>query len=152
MENLELFIDNRQPIDIDQAIIDDIKKGIVETLRYEEEDLNKEISLSFVDNQEIHELNKEFRGVDRETDVLSFPLSDEFGLGIGEEILGDIVISVEKAGEQAEEYGHSLKRELVYLTVHSCLHLLGYDHMEEEEKKDMRSREKEIMRRLDILR
>lgn len=152
MENLELFIDNRQTIDIDQEIIDQVKEAIIETLKFEEEDLNKEISLSFVDNDEIHQLNKEFRGVDRETDVLSFPLADEFGLGIGEEILGDIVISVEKAKEQAEEYGHSMKREVVYLTVHSCLHLLGYDHMDEDEKTDMRTREKEIMRRLDILR
>lgn len=91
-----------------------------------------------VDNNYIHKLNKEYRGVDRPTDVISFALEDngsmetEFG-----RVLGDIYISIDKAREQAKEYGHSLKRELSFLSIHGFLHLLGYDHMNPEEEKEM---------------
>lgn len=91
-----------------------------------------------VDNNYIHQLNKEYRGVDRPTDVISFALEDngsmetEFG-----RVLGDIYISIDKAREQAKEYGHSLKRELSFLSIHGFLHLLGYDHMDSEEEKEM---------------
>ncbi len=91
-----------------------------------------------VDNNYIHQLNKEYRGVDRPTDVISFALEDngsmetEFG-----RVLGDIYISIDKAREQAKEYGHSLKRELSFLSIHGFLHLLGYDHMNPEEEKEM---------------
>ena len=91
-----------------------------------------------VDNNYIHKLNKEYRGVDRPTDVISFALEDngsmetEFG-----RVLGDIYISIDKAREQAKEYGHSLKRELSFLSIHGFLHLLGYDHMNSEEEKEM---------------
>ena len=91
-----------------------------------------------VDNNYIHKLNKEYRGVDRPTDVISFALEDngsmetEFG-----RVLGDIYISIDKAREQAKEYGHSLKRELSFLSIHGFLHLLGYDHMDSEEEKEM---------------
>ncbi len=105
--------------------------------------------MSFVDNEEIRELNREYRGVDRETDVLSFPMEDEFLVG-GPILLGDIIISLEKALEQSVDFGHSLYREVAYLTAHSMFHLLGYDHMKEEEKNIMREKEKEIMRRLKI--
>lgn len=97
-----------------------------------------EISVRFVDNEEIHRLNREFRNIDRPTDVLSFPLGDadengemvfDVDLVTGAKLLGDIVISVEKAEEQAAEYEHSLQREIAFLTVHSMLHLLGYDHV-----------------------
>lgn len=91
-----------------------------------------EISVSFVNNEQIHKLNKEHRNIDRETDVLSFPLGEngeyDINLDTGAKMLGDIVISLEKAVSQAEEYGHSLNREVAFLTVHSLLHLLGYDH------------------------
>lgn len=91
-----------------------------------------EISVSFVNNEQIHKLNKEHRNIDRETDVLSFPLGEngeyDVNLDTGAKMLGDIVISLEKAVSQAEEYGHSLNREVAFLTVHSLLHLLGYDH------------------------
>ena len=96
-----------------------------------------EISVTFVTDEEIRELNAQFRGIDRATDVLSFPqfedvqdIPDE-----GPAVLGDVVISLERARAQAEEFGHSEKRETIYLFVHSILHLLGYDHMEEDEKK-----------------
>lgn len=107
-----------------------------------------QLSVTFVSLDEIHELNREYRGVDSPTDVLSFPqyenLEEEIP-EVGEICLGDVVICEEKAREQAAEYGHSFERELVYLFTHSVLHLLGYDHMEEAEKQEMRSREEEIM-------
>lgn len=91
-----------------------------------------EVSVKLVDNAQIHELNKAHRNIDKETDVLSFPLGVDgvydINLDTGDAQLGDIVISIEKAIEQAERYGHSLNREIGYLTVHSMLHLLGYDH------------------------
>ncbi len=117
--------------------------------------LDVEISLSFVSLDEIHELNREYRGVDRPTDVLSFPMfddQDELEAVCGESDeegqtvpLGDVVICMDKIIEQAEEFGHSRERETVYLFTHSVLHLLGYDHETEEEKKEMREREEEIM-------
>ncbi|MCD7774915.1 MAG: rRNA maturation RNase YbeY [Clostridiales bacterium] len=92
-----------------------------------------EISVRFVDNAEIHRLNNEFRGIDKETDVLSFPLGENGKYDInndtGAQMLGDIVISVEKAYAQSQEYGHTFQREMAFLTVHSMLHLLGYDHV-----------------------
>jgi len=114
-----------------------------------------EISVTFVDLDEIHELNKQYRGVDKPTDVLSFPQFDDLEEEIPEvcEIcLGDVVICEQKAREQAEEFGHSFERELVYLFTHSILHLLGYDHMEEDEKKAMRAREEEIMKQIGLMR
>ncbi|NLK43290.1 MAG: rRNA maturation RNase YbeY [Tissierellia bacterium] len=148
---MEIFIDNRQDkIQIDGSIHGLIEKTIEEVLLLEEESLNCEVSISFVDNMEIRELNREYRGVDKETDVLSFPLDDTFLVEEGPKLLGDIIISLEKALEQSIVFGHSLEREISYLTAHSMLHLLGYDHEEEEEKIIMRQREKEIMRRLGI--
>lgn len=114
-----------------------------------------EISVTFVDIDEIHELNKQYRGVDKPTDVLSFPQFDDLEEEIPEvcEIcLGDVVICEQKAREQAEEFGHSFERELVYLFTHSVLHLLGYDHMEDDEKKAMREREEEIMKQIGLMR
>ena len=114
-----------------------------------------EIRVTFVDLDEIHELNKQYRGVDKPTDVLSFPQFDDLEEEIPEvcEIcLGDVVICEQKAREQAEEFGHSFERELVYLFTHSVLHLLGYDHMEDDEKKAMREREEEIMKQIGLMR
>lgn len=113
-----------------------------------------EISVMFTDNEGIRSLNAEHRGIDRATDVLSFPMLeyDEDGEvfddpgDIEDELcLGDIVISLERAAEQAEEYGHSFEREVGFLTVHSMLHLLGYDHMTEEEEKEMFGFQREIL-------
>lgn len=114
-----------------------------------------ELSVTFVGLDEIHELNREYRGVDRPTDVLSFPQFEDLEEEIpevGEICLGDVVICREKAEEQAEEFGHSFEREMVYLFTHSVLHLLGYDHMEEDEKKVMRQREEEIMEQIGLMR
>ena len=116
-----------------------------------------EISLSFVSMEKIHELNNMYRQVDRPTDVLSFPLVEDFNEIDWEKeheeiLLGDVVICLEKARQQAKEYGHSEKREIVYLFVHSVLHLLGYDHMEDEDKAQMRRQEELVMDALDLKR
>ncbi|MCQ2560491.1 MAG: rRNA maturation RNase YbeY [Clostridia bacterium] len=115
-----------------------------------EEELEDEkltISVSFVDGEEIRTLNREYRGVDSVTDVLSFPqFAEDEDLEDWDEIsLGDVVLCKDRAREQAEEFGHSYERELIYLFVHSCFHLLGYDHEEEEDKKVMREKEEKVM-------
>ena len=143
-----------------QAVSDEILRKMEEAAAYGAElenldDERCEISVTFVDMEEIHELNKLHRGVDKPTDVLSFPQFEdvcEEAPEEGESCLGDVVICREKAAEQAEEFGHSFEREILYLFVHSVLHLLGYDHMEEGEKKVMRAREERIMEHTDVLR
>ena len=105
-------------------------------------------NLIIVDNEYIHELNKNYRGIDRETDVITFALEDEDSLIMPEEVernLGDIYISIDKARSQAEEYGHGLLRELSFLAVHGFYHLLGYDHMTEEEEKVMFKKQEEAL-------
>ena len=147
---MNILFDNRQDkVEIDEEIYKAIEKAIKEVLLLERKNLDYEISLSFVDNDEIRDLNRLYRGIDRETDVLSFPMEEGEAVFYGN-MLGDIVISLEKALEQSIEYGHSLLREIVYLTVHSMLHLLGYDHMIEEDKILMRNKEKEVMKNLQI--
>ena len=128
-----------------------------------------ELNITLTDNEEIHKINKEFREIDRPTDVLSFPMieyelpgdfawieedelaaEDCFNPETGELLLGDIVISVEKVIEQAREYGHSLERELGFLVAHSILHLVGYDHMEEEERRVMEHKQEEILAQMKL--
>lgn len=118
---------------------------------------NGEVSITLTNNEYIHKLNKQYRDIDRPTDVLSFAFADAEEPEIIDdendfEMLGDIIISVEKAQEQAEEFGHSLKRELAFLTVHGMLHLLGYDHMEEEERMEMEEEQRYCMEKLGISR
>ncbi len=125
-----------------------VKAAIGAALDFEDFTADCEVSVTFTDNEKIHALNREYRGVDRPTDVLSFPLyeGDDLGQAFGPVALGDIVLSLEKAKKQAEEYGHSFEREVAFLTVHSTLHLLGYDHeTSEEEEKDMFGRQNAIM-------
>ena len=111
-----------------------------------------EISVTFVEAEEIRVLNRDYRDNDTVTDVLSFPQFDDLNdiPDFGEICLGDVVICKARAQEQAEAFGHSFEREVIYLFTHSILHLLGYDHMEEEEKQEMRSREEEVMTHLGI--
>lgn len=120
------------------------------------EDFEAEVSVTLVDNDIIRGINKEHRHKDSETDVLSFPqyesLKDEESLEEEQLYLGDIVISVEKAVEQSKDYGHSFEREMCFLTVHSMLHLLGYDHMTPEEEKEMNTLQETILEQLGILR
>lgn len=133
-----------------------IRRAVEATLDYEKFENDAQVSMTFTDNEGIKELNFEHRNIDKETDVLSFPLIDFEG---GEEspfddpemMLGDIVISLERAREQAEEYGHSFERETAFLCVHSMLHLLGYDHVNGgEEEADMRRRQTEILESLGL--
>ncbi len=111
-------------------------------------------SIIIVDNSYIHKLNKEYRGIDRVTDVISFALEDEKSMVIPDEIrlLGDIYISLDKAKEQAKEYGHSLERELCFLAVHGLYHLLGYDHETKEEAEVMFKKQEEVLMEYGIIR
>ncbi|MDR7870173.1 MAG: rRNA maturation RNase YbeY [Tissierellaceae bacterium] len=147
---MDFYIDNRQTdIAIDEDEVYDLfEKVLRECLIVEGIGTDYEIAISLVNNEEIKNLNRDYRGVDSETDVLSFPMDDEFHIGLP--LLGDIIISVEKALEQSQEYGHSLERELAYLACHSMFHLMGYDHMELDEKQEMRNKEKEVMKNLGI--
>lgn len=148
---MEVVIDNSQEkIRINESINELIEKVVMECLTLEGKGLDYEISVTFVDDEEIRELNKEYRNVDKSTDVLSFPLEEnEFDIP-GNTLLGDIIISAETAKRQSEEYGHSLEREIAYLAAHSMFHLMGYDHMEEVEKQVMRDKEKKVMLSLGI--
>lgn len=165
-----IYIENMQnKIEVSEELKKQI--GAVIDFALKEEDLNQsyEISVLLVDNEEIKTINREHRNIDKVTDVLSFPMLDypkgrvfkdvykDFIFGKtfldGENlVLGDMVLSLEKAREQSEEYGHSFSREVFYLIIHSVLHLLGYDHMNEEEKTLMRLREEDILRKLNIMR
>ena len=134
-----------------------IRHTILETLDYEGMENDTEVSVTFVDDEGIRELNKKFRNMDKPTDVLSFPLLDYEGESeepFFDELchnLGDIVISLERAMAQANEFGHSFEREVAFLTAHSMLHLLGYDHeLSEEDDADMRKRQNDIMERLGL--
>lgn len=117
---------------------------------------NNEVSLVFCDDAYIQNLNRDYRGKDQPTDVLSFALNEgeepEIVDGPAQVLLGDIIISLETAARQAEEYNHSLEREVAYLTVHGMLHLLGYDHMTEEDKAEMRLEEEHVLSLLGITR
>ena len=133
-----------------------MRRAVEATLDYEGFENDMEVSLTFTDNEGIRVLNEQYRGIDRETDVLSFPMMNFEG---GEEppvdepevMLGDLVISLEKAAAQAEEFGHSFEREAAFLCVHSMLHLLGYDHEGEDgDEADMRRRQTEILEKMGL--
>jgi probable rRNA maturation factor len=120
-----------------------VRNAIEATLAFENVSADCEVSVTFADNEGIRAINREYRQIDAPTDVLSFPLFEE---SAGKKQLGDIVLSLERCAAQAEEFGHSFERECAFLTVHSTLHLLGYDHVNgEEEEKDMRKRQTAIV-------
>lgn len=135
-----------------------IRKVIECVLKEEEIKKNLDVYVTLTNNETIRKINAEHRNIDKATDVLSFPMFDREEIPLlkkednSEDILGDIIVSIEKVREQAEEYGHSFERELAYLVTHGMLHLLGYDHMIEEEKIVMRKREEEILGVLNITR
>ena len=154
---MQIEISNQQEkMTVTQAIEDKIIEVLEETARVHEVDELAEVSLMFTDDETIHEMNLEYRVIDRKTDVLSFALEEgeeeEIFGGPEENLLGDIIISVETATRQAEEYGHSVEREMAFLALHGMLHLLGYDHMEEEERQEMRAQEEAILASLGITR
>lgn len=141
MNKINIF--NETGIEVSELEI--IEKLLDYAIEYEELD-NLEFNVIIVDNKKIHELNKEFRGIDRPTDVITFALEDNEDFPVMEtRILGDIYISLDKAKGQAIEYGHSFLRELSFLSIHGFLHLLGYDHMVEEEEKVMFGKQEEIL-------
>ena len=116
---------------------------------------NVEVDVNIIDDEQIHELNRMYRNVDRPTDVLSFALDEDGGEPKlldekGIHLLGDVLISAQTAKKQADEFGHGLTREIVYLAVHGFLHLLGYDHMVESDKRVMRNKEEEILREINL--
>ena len=165
-----ITIENEQNIvTVDADLEKSIRESIMHTLKNQKFNHEVEVNVLLVDNEAIRSINQETRNIDSETDVLSFPMIDyeegktykdlylkhKFGPEYydGDDlVIGDVVISMEKAKEQAVDFGHSLKREVCYLTVHSILHLLGYDHMEEEDKTKMRAVEEEILGALEITR
>ncbi|MCB2288784.1 rRNA maturation RNase YbeY [Clostridium sp. CS001] len=165
-----IFIDNRQSeIQVTQELETTIKDVIEYTLKEEKLFVENEVSVIFIDNKEIKEINLEQRRINEVTDVLSFPMLhypdnkvfkevylnyefDQSDLFEGRLIIGDVALSLERAKEQSEEFGHSFIRECAYLTVHSILHLLGYDHMEKDQKEVMREREEEILNNFKISR
>lgn len=165
---MSFYLENECQVDFDFDYESLAKKVIDYCLEWADFPYDAEVNLTLTDNNGIWEINKNFRDIDRPTDVLSFPMlsyddpgdfsfledenEDDFNPDTGEAILGDIIISVDKVKEQAEEYGHSQLREYAFLITHSMLHLFGYDHMEEDEAKVMEEKQKEILDYLQIFR
>lgn len=159
MSKLKVYVKNKQnivkvPVGI-RLLIRRCCQAVLATEKFEND---AEVSVSFVTNKEIRSLNKAYRDKDKETDVLSFPLTDEDGRSeisaeTGMALLGDVVISLETAVKQADMYGHSLEREIGFLTVHSMLHLLGYDHETNSlDERMMREKEEAVLEKLGISR
>lgn len=150
MDKIKVTIENQQKaIKVPTGVRLLIRRCCHAVLELEQFEGSAEVDVSLVDNARIHEINLEQRNIDAPTDVLSFPLGEngvyDKNPATGAYMLGDVVISMEKAAAQAEEFGHSLQREVGYLTVHSMLHLLGYDHLDEGPMKaQMRAREEAI--------
>ncbi len=137
------FEDSQGKERVDYALKILVRRAIVATLQYEGVKKDCEVSVTFTDNEGIQVLNRTYRNIDAATDVLSFPLFEE---NETTRQLGDIVLSLQRCREQAREFGHSFERECAFLTVHSTLHLLGYDHVNgEEEERDMRARQSAIV-------
>ena len=147
MNEFEIF--NQTDRDIPEL---ETVKSVLQHAVVKEKLENVIFNVIIVDNDFIHELNKNYRNIDRETDVITFALEDEKDMvaPVGERVLGDIYISIDKAISQAEEYGHSLLRELSFLAVHGFYHLLGYVHMTEEDEKIMFSKQEEVLHECEI--
>lgn len=155
---IEIFLSDEQekmtpPDDMEQLIEMCTRAALEE----EQIDEDAQVSVTLVDNDTIREINNEHRGIDKATDVLSFPLGDEDSFDTDPEtgaiLLGDIVISLERAMEQAKEYGHSYRREVAFLLTHSLFHLLGYDHVDsEEDEKLMFGKQDKVLEKLGITR
>lgn len=152
---MDIWLENRQTtVALTESIEALIHNVLNETARRHDLSEAAEVSLTLVDDEQIHELNRDYRGVDRPTDVISFALEegDEPAIigGPAEMLLGEIVISMETAMRQAAEYGHSLEREVAFLALHGMLHLLGYDHMTQEDEKRMFDKQTEILAALGV--
>ena len=152
-----VFDDRQKAVKLPTGIRMLLRRTCNAALEYEQFEGPAEINISFVDDEEIKVLNNNFRGIDKSTDVLSFPLADngkyDIDLSTGYKMLGDVVISVEHAMAQAKEFGHTINREMAYLTVHSVLHILGYDHVNDKiEALHMREHEEAILEKLGLSR
>ncbi len=150
---MRILFENDTDFNLDEELIKTVAAAALSSESIKDD---AEISFTLTDNETIHYLNKKHRGIDRPTDVLSFPLIDfnteDINAIDGTIYLGDIIISIDKAKAQAEEYGHSLDRELGFLTAHSMLHLLGYDHMTPEEEKVMFAKQDNILNSIGLTR
>ena len=168
-EIMNIYIENEYDKEMKERLDYEklIEEVVNEAVDYVKCPYECEVNVTIVTNERIHEINNEFRGIDKETDVLSFPMidydkpgdftgfdeiDDYFDLDTGELILGDIVISYDRVISQAHEFNHSVRREFAFLVAHSMLHLFGYDHMEEDDKAIMRKREEELLGELKISR
>lgn len=154
-----IYYENDQDkMEVSEYLEGRLKEGLNAVAKLHNLTDDTEVGITLVDDERIHEINREYRNVDRPTDVISFALDDdledsdepELIDGPEEHLLGDIIISVETANRQGEEFGHGLEREIVYLAVHGLLHLLGYDHMVEEDKVVMRAKEEEALRAINL--
>ena len=147
--SLHIYFENMQDKHlVNYALKILVRDAIEATLAFENVTADCEVSVTFADNEGIRAINREYRQIDAPTDVLSFPLFEDQG---GKKQLGDIVLSLERCAAQAEEFGHSFARECAFLTVHSTLHLLGYDHVNgEDEEKDMRNRQTAIVEKMGL--
>lgn len=157
---IDIISSNEQEkYEISEELMKKIESVIKECENEEEIFFDNEISITFTDNENIRQINNDYRQKDVETDVLSFPIYEKCELDEEKNIesdfirpLGDIVISMEKADEQSKDFGHSFEREVCYLVCHSMFHLMGYDHIQEDEKKIMREKEEKVMDKLNITR
>lgn len=161
---MTVLIENLQrKIAVTDHIIGLLNRAVELSLRMEEFSIPCEISIMLVDNDEIRDINREHRHIDKATDVLSFPMADiaegrlisdtgDYDMDENLLLLGDIILSTEKACEQAEEYEHSLERELAFLTTHGMFHLLGYDHQQEDEEKRMLAKQEAVLEQLGLKR
>ncbi|UKS56883.1 rRNA maturation RNase YbeY [Exiguobacterium acetylicum] len=154
--NIYMTDENNRLTEKQQQLVESI---LIYTAQQEEVDPNSELSVTFVSNDEIQEINREWRGKDQATDVISFAMEelgeDEIDFGLLEDepiVLGDLIISVERCREQAAEYGNHFERELGFLAVHGFLHLLGYDHIEKADEEVMTKRQEEILHHFELFR
>ena len=145
---INIFNETKEKLDEEIETVHEVLIHGLKKLKIEEAIFN----VIIVDNEYIHKLNKEYRNIDRETDVITFALEDDQTFNPDIRILGDVYISIEKAKSQSIEYGHSLLRELSFLAVHGMLHLLGYDHMEKKDEEVMFKLQDEILDEMDIRR
>ena len=143
-----LFNETEVSLDNELEIVNNVLEHAIKKMKIVDPIFN----VIIVDNEYIHKLNKDYRGIDRETDVITFALMDDKTFNPKENILGDIYISIDKAKSQAKEYNHSLIREICFLAVHGFLHLLGYDHMKKEEEEVMFKLQEEILDEMGIKR
>lgn len=144
---IEIFNETEEKLDKELKELKDLLMNVARDEGLE----NIIFNVIIIDNSRIREINREYRNIDRETDVISFALEDDKTFNLKDiRVLGDIYISIEKIRSQAKEYGHSFKRELSFLAIHGFLHLLGYDHMEKDEEEEMFKKQEEVLSRYEI--